>query len=95
MAKARKKIAGNKLKGMSKITNGTRLLPSVDCRSGWARRFSDLTRELISDCDAMSGGQVELCRRAGALSVELERMETKWAAAEGCHDLKELETFQR
>lgn len=83
--------------GMSKITNGTRLLPNVDGRSGWARRFHDLTRTFISDIggpDGLSGAQIELCRRAGALSVELERMETRWAKNEGAKAW-ELEAFGR
>ena len=44
-----RKVGGRSLLNRSAITNGTQLLPFVDERSAYARRFKDILAELISD----------------------------------------------
>jgi hypothetical protein len=93
----RRKVFGTKLQGRSKITNGTTLLPSVDGRSLWGRRFRDLYDSLANDInaeDALAEGQRLLVRRASALAVECERLEVRFANNRGAN-LDELNVFQR
>jgi hypothetical protein len=96
----RKKQFGNKLHGRSKITNGRALLPSIDGRSLWSRRFRDLNGSFASDLghgqddSAMSEGQRALVRRASALCVELELLEVRFAR-DGGAKVEELDVFQR
>jgi hypothetical protein len=97
----RVKQYGTKLYGRSKLTNGTRLLPTIDHRSIWARRFSDLNHAFradlgATDCDdsLLSEGQRALVRRASALCVELEAMEIRFARNKGAKP-DELDVFQR
>ena len=82
-----RKLYGLKLHGRSRITNGSDLLPSVDGRSIWSRRFRDLIGAFGSDLGGergnLSEGQKALVRRAAALAVELERQEVKFANAGG------------
>ena len=100
MHKTRKRVKqyGQQLKGRSRLTNGAALLPSIDHRSFWARRFRDLVgsfqSDLAQDDDALSTGQKALIRRASALCVELEGMEVKFAANQGA-TVEQLEVFQR
>jgi hypothetical protein len=93
-----RKLFGHKLQARSKITNGSALLPSVDGRSMWGRRFRDLYDSFSSDLgqadDALSEGQRALVRRASALCVELERLEVKFARRGGA-EVDELNVFQR
>ena len=74
------KLYGRPLFGKSRITNGKELLPSVDGRSIWARRFRDLISLHASDLggtDCLSQAELSLIRRAAALTVELEHMEER------------------
>jgi hypothetical protein len=60
----------------SRITNGSSLLPSIDGRCLWARRFRDLLSLHLSDLggeDNCSEAEKALARRASCLIVELER----------------------
>ena len=69
----------------SKITNGTKLLPDSDGRGKWHRRAKDLIGEHLSDLggsDNTSAAERSLVRRAAVLTVELERLEARFAEAE-------------
>lgn len=97
-SRARVKDAGTLIKGRSKLTNGYTVLPSIDGRSSWARRFRDLVLSFGSDLGqheaSLSEGQRALCRRASALCVELEAAEVRFARNGGAK-VEELEAFQR
>jgi hypothetical protein len=70
--------------GRSKITNGVRLLPNVDGRTFWVRRFRDVRALHLSDLggeDNCSEAEKSIARRAALLTVELERLETVFAEA--------------
>ena len=56
-------IADPKQYGRSRVTNGSAILPGVDGRSVWARRFRDLMGLHLSDL----GGDA-LCPKRSALS---------------------------
>src|SRR5262245_43348257 len=73
-----------KAEGRSRITNGTDLLPGIDGRSNWARRFRDVIGLHTSDLggiDECSQAEQSIIRRAAALTVELENLEVKFALA--------------
>ena len=88
----------SKPKFRSKLTNGKALLANnVDARSLWVRRFRDLIALHTNDlggADLVSESEKQLIRRCGALCVELERMESEWAAA-GASTIPQLESYQR
>jgi hypothetical protein len=68
----------------SQITNGSALLPGIDGRSAWVRRCKDVIREHLSDLGGAantSAAQRSIFRRASVLTVELERLEAKFATA--------------
>jgi hypothetical protein len=68
----------------SAMTNGSIVLPGVDGRSTWARRLRDLIALHVSDMggdDAISTAELSIIRRAATLTVELERLEAKFATA--------------
>lgn len=74
----------------SKITNGVDLLPDVDQRSTWARRYADIRAQLIADrggVEMVTCAEELLIRRASAIAVECERLES--LAAQGVEDLKD------
>jgi hypothetical protein len=65
-----------------KVTNGVKLLPGLDGRSSWSRRFHDLCASHAQDAggpDTLSEAQISLIRRASALEVTLERLELDMA----------------
>jgi hypothetical protein len=99
MRKKRKQF-GLKLHGRARITNGRGdgLLPTIDGRSIYARRFRDLCAafcsDLAEDDTTLSEGQRALIRRASTLCVELEHMEVRFAH-NGAADPAELDVFQR
>ena len=77
------------------ITNGWTLLPGVDGRSTWARRLRDLTKLHLRDLGCPRSVSVNLLiRRVAVLTVELERLESKFANAGGA-DPSELDLYQR
>lgn len=81
----------------SRITNGSVLIPGVDQRSKWVRRCRDVIGEHLADLggvDNCSAAERSLVRRASTLTVELERLETRFATA-GQVDAGDLETYQR
>jgi len=65
----------------SRITNGSALLPGVDGRSGWVRRCKDVIATHLSDIPDASAAERSIIRRASVLTVELERLEVKFATA--------------
>jgi hypothetical protein len=67
----------------ARVTNGTRMLPTVDGRSPWARLFRDNYHAVIQHCggeDAISELERMTARRIGALEAELIYYEDKMAA---------------
>ena len=80
----------------SKLTNGVDLLPGVDRRLPWPRRFRDLILEHTQDLGGpanVSAGDKYLIRRCAALNCELELLEHQFAA--NGSDLPSLEVYQR
>ena len=81
----------------SRITNGSTLLPGVDQRSAWVRRCKDVIAAHISDLggiDNCSAAERSIVRRASVMTVELERLEAKFAKA-GEADANELDQYAR
>jgi hypothetical protein len=81
----------------SRITNGSTLLPGVDGRSAWVRRCKDVITAHISDLggtDNCSAAERSIVRRASVMTVELERLEAKFAKA-GEADFNELDQYAR
>src|SRR5208337_3371107 len=59
-------------------------LPGVDGRSAWMRRCKDIIAAHVSDLgseDNISAAERSIIRRASVMTVELERLEAKFAAA--------------
>jgi hypothetical protein len=81
----------------SKITNGSVLVPGVDQRSPWVRRCKDVIASHLSDLgglDNTSAAERSIIRRASCLTVELERLEGRFAAANEASD-SDLDLYQR
>lgn len=71
----------------SRVTNGRTHFVEADGRGPWARRWSDVLAEIISDIgghDGLSEGQRQLARRCATIAIACERMEGE--AATG-HDI--------
>ena len=84
--------------GRSRVSNGNSLLGrQIDGRSIWVRRCRDLIAEHITDLGGeanTSAAERSLVRRASVMTVELERLETKFAGAgEALAD--DLDLYQR
>jgi hypothetical protein len=81
----------------SRITNGSSILPNVDGRTFWVRRFKDLNALHLGDLGgeaAASEAEKALVRRATCLIVELERLEQEFALA-GKATAAELDLYGR
>ena len=81
----------------SSITNGSKLLPGVDGRSAWIRRAKDVISEHLSDLggvDNTSAAERSIIRRTAVLTVELERLEARFALAEQASP-EDLDLYQR
>jgi hypothetical protein len=66
----------------SRITNGRDLLPDIDGRSAYARRFKDVMAALVSDqggADRLTEARFQLMRRFAAAAVIAEVMESRLA----------------
>jgi hypothetical protein len=78
----------------SRVTNGC-TLPGVDGRSTWVRRLRDLMGLHLSDLggeEATSEAERSIVRRASTLTVELERLELRFAT--GARDITpDLRTY--
>jgi hypothetical protein len=82
----------------SAISNGSTLFVGVDQRSAYARRFRDVLGAHVSDLGGRSNcseAELSLIRRATTLTVILERMENKFAEADGEACNTDLITYQR
>lgn len=93
-------ITEPKSNGRSRVTNGSHVLPGIDGRSTWARRFRDLMALHLSDLggdDHVSEAQRSIVRRAATLEVELERLELKFALADPARPVEaaDLDLYQR
>src|SRR5258708_1242078 len=81
----------------SRITNGSALLQGVDGRSPWVRRCKDVIAAHLSDLggvDNTSAAERSIIRRASVLTVELERLEARFALAEQASP-EDLDLYQR
>jgi hypothetical protein len=78
----------------SRVTNGSALLPGVDGRSPWVRRCKDVIAAHLSDIPDASAAERSIIRRASVLTVELERLEAKFATA-GEASERDLDLYQR
>ena len=90
-------VATSKPTHRSRLTNGSALLSGVDGRSVWARRLRDLIDIHIEDLggsDAVTAAERSIVRRASTLTVELERMEARFALA-GEASADELDLYSR
>ena len=79
------------------MTNGSALLPGIDGRSAWIRRCKDLIAIHLADlggANNASAAERSLVRRAAVLTVELERLEAKFARA-GQASADDLDLYQR
>lgn len=88
---------GDKRYGRSRITNGKALLPGIDGRSPWVRRCKDVIASHLSDLggvDNTSAAERSLVRRASVLTVELERLESRFAVA-GEASAEDLDIYAR
>jgi hypothetical protein len=91
------RIGRHKNAGRSRITNGSALLLGVDGRSAWIRRCKDVIAAHVSDLggeDNTSAAERSIIRRASVMTVELERLETKFARA-GAAKADDLDLYQR
>jgi hypothetical protein len=86
--------------GRSRLTNGA-TLPGVDGRSTWVRRLRDLMGLHLTDlggADRASEAERSIVRRAATLTVELERLELRFAQADfagQAPDPADLDLYQR
>ena len=81
----------------SRVANGSALLPGTDGRSAWVRRAKEVIADHISDLggeDNCSAAERSIVRRAGVLTVELEKLEARFASA-GAADADELDQYAR
>jgi hypothetical protein len=81
----------------SRVTNGHELLPDVDHRTIWVRRFRDVNALHLNDLggeEACSEAEKALTRRAACLIVELEALEQTFAQQGGA-ETSQLENYQR
>jgi len=79
-------VADSKKSGRSRVSNGSAFFPGgvVDGRSSWIRRAKDLISEFINvhlaGADNCSPAERAIVRRVSVLIVELEILESKFAA---------------
>jgi hypothetical protein len=70
----------------SAVTSGRKLFFSdADPNSEWSRRFRDLAGHHVADLGgtgALSAAKLSLCRRAAALEVACEALETRMSAGQ-------------
>jgi hypothetical protein len=93
----RLKVGRQKDAQKSRITNGSTLLPGIDGRSAWVRRAKDIIAAHLSDMggeDNTSAAERSIIRRASVLTVELERLEAKFALA-GEANTADLDVYAR
>jgi hypothetical protein len=80
----RRRVAQQKDPQRSRVANGSALLLGVDGRSAWVRRCRELIADHVADLggeDNTSAAERSIIRRASVMTVELERLEAKFAQA--------------
>jgi hypothetical protein len=90
-------VMGRKSHGRSRVTNGSALLHGVDGRNVWVRRCKDVIASHLSDFggpDNTSAAERSIIRRASVITVELERLESRFALA-GEASADDLDLYQR
>src|SRR3954462_3328424 len=83
-------------KARSRITNGKIVLPGIDGRTFWPRRFRDLQAQLIWNLggdDLVSTAKRAIVRRACVLMVELELRELDFVSSAPSY--QHLEQYSR
>jgi hypothetical protein len=93
----RPKVTRPKDPQKSRITNGSALLPGVDQRGAWIRRCKDVIRAHLADMggeDNTSAAERSIIRRASVMTVELERLEAKFAV-EGEANERDIDLYIR
>ena len=86
-----------KRKGRSRLSNRPAMVAGVDGRSTWARRLRDLIALHTADLggpEGVSAAEASIIRRASTLTVELERLEARFAK-DGEADPATLDQYQR
>ena len=78
----------------TRIANGSALLAGADHREFWARRLRELLEDFAADIPNASCAESSIIRRASVLTIELERLESKFAQA-GEATATDLELYQR
>ena len=84
-------------KARSRVTNGTGLLPNIDQRSVWCRRFRDIIALHVQDLgglDLVSAAEASLVRRIACITLECERLESLFGEAGGASEHK-IEVYAR
>ncbi len=82
----------------SAITNGSHVLAEVDHRSALMRRLRDLIALHTSDlggADLVSESEQRLIRRAAMLTLQLEMLDSKFAAADALAGERDLDLYQK
>jgi hypothetical protein len=96
---ARRSLTRTRKSGRSKITNGKAFVLGTDGRNAWVRRAKDVASAHLSDLNddssAVSEAQRSLIRRIAVLTVQLEMLESKFAAANGEASAKDLDLYVR
>jgi hypothetical protein len=90
-------VARQKNPGASRITKGSALLPGVDGRSAWVRRCRDVISAHLTDLGGetnTSEAERSIIRRASVMTVELERLEQRFALA-GEASAEDLDVYAR
>ena len=86
------KVITRSRQNRAKATNGKSMIPSVDGRLPWVRRLRDIFELHVADLggeSVISEAERSIVRRAATLTVELERLEARFAndtAADGALD---------
>jgi hypothetical protein len=73
----------------SRVTNGSKLMASVDGRSAEARRFRDVAGALADDLGgeaSLTAAQRTLVRQAAALTVQSEKLQSAMIRGEAIDD---------
>src|SRR5262249_13606947 len=85
-------------KQRSRITNGSAFVLGTDQRNPWIRRCKDISAAHLSDLggdDNVSEAQRSLVRRIGVLTTQLERLERRFAQANGQATASDLDLYVR
>src|SRR6516164_3797124 len=73
-----RRLVPRKASARSRVSNGAEILPDVDGRSAVARRYRDITAQIVADMGGASQcaeARLQLIRRFAAAAVLAEQME--------------------